>query len=424
MSSESDEIEEKNYKDPALYYMNYEFEIGDIDNYIVEAKIGRGRYSDVYEGIQKKLNEKVVLKILKPITKVKIKRGRGVKNNMNKNLSFACDYLEGAHPKVLEKLLETNMEQTVGYGLDEYSATAKEKIRKACGAPDADIYFLVGGTQTNATMIDSMLKSYEAVLAATTGHICDHEAGAIEFCGHKVITLKQFDGKINSSDIENYMKSYLADKNKDHLVMPGMVYLSQPTEYGTLYSLKELEDISSICKKHNLKLYVDGARLAYALGAKENDVTLKDLARLCDVFYIGGTKCGALSGEAVVIPKHDIPHIFTIIKQHGALLAKGRIAGIQFDVLFTDELYMKIGREAVELANMIKEALHNKNYEFAVNSPTNQIFLKLTDEQIEKFKNKIDLGFWEQLDDGKKVMRIVTSFATTRESVERLISLL
>ena len=344
---------------------------------------------------------------------------------MNKNLSFACDYLEGAHPKVLEKLLETNMEQTVGYGLDEYSASAKEKIRKACGAPDADIYFLVGGTQTNATMIDSMLKSYEGVIAATTGHICDHEAGAIEFCGHKVITLRHNDGKINSNDIEKYIKAYLADKNKDHLVMPGMVYLSQPTEYGTLYSLKELEDISSICKKHNLKLYVDGARLAYALGTKENDVTLKDLARLCDVFYIGGTKCGALLGEAVVIPKHDdIPHIFTIIKQHGALLAKGRIAGIQFDVLFTDDLYMKIGREAVELANMIKEALHNKNYEFAINSPTNQIFLKLTDEQLVKFKDKIDLGFWEQLDDGRKVMRIVTSFATKRESVEKLISIL
>ena len=344
---------------------------------------------------------------------------------MGKNLSFSCDYLEGAHPKILEKLIETNMNQTVGYGLDEYSASAKEKIRKACDAPNADIYFLVGGTQTNATMIDCMLRPYEGVIAATTGHISVHEAGAIEFCGHKVLTLKHTDGKISSYDIDEFMKVFLADESNEHMVTPGMIYLSQPTEYGTLYSLKELEDISSICKRYNLKLYIDGARLAYALGAKENDVSLKDLARLCDVFYIGGTKCGALFGEAVVIPKHDyISHVFTIIKQHGALLAKGRIAGIQFDVLFTDELYMKIGKEAVSLANMIREALHNKNYEFAINSPTNQIFLKLTNEQIERLNGKVDLGFWEQLDDGKKVMRIVTSFATTKESVEKLIGLL
>ena len=283
---------------------------------------------------------------------------------MGNILSFASDYLEGAHPKVMEKLLETNMVQTVGYGLDEYSASAKEKIRNECDAPDADIYFLVCGTQTNATMIDCMLRPYEGVIAAETGHISVHEAGAIEFGGHKVLTLKHIDGKISPRDIENYMKTHMADLNKEHMVMPGMVYLSQPTEYGTLYSLKELEDISSICKKYKLYLYVDGARLAYALGAKDNDVSLKDLARLCDAFYIGGTKCGALFGEAVVIPKHGfIPHIFTMIKQHGALLAKGRITGIQFDVLFTDDLYTKIGKVAVDYANLIREALYNKGYE-------------------------------------------------------------
>ena len=344
---------------------------------------------------------------------------------MGNILSFASDYLEGAHPKVLEKLVETNMLQTVGYGLDEYSASAKEKIRKACDAPDADIYFLVGGTQTNATMIDCMLRPYEGVIAAETGHISVHEAGAIEFGGHKVLTLKHINGKISPHDIENYMKTYMADLNKEHMVMPGMVYISQPTEYGTLYTLKELEDISSICKKYKLYLYIDGARLAYALGAKDNDVSLKDLARLCDAFYIGGTKCGALFGEAVVIPKHGfIPHIFTMIKQHGALLAKGRIIGIQFDVLFTDDLYTKIGKTAVDYANLIREALYNKGYEFAFHSPTNQIFIKLTDKQISGFLDKVNFGFWEGLEDGRKVMRIATGFATTKENVDKLIKML
>ena len=344
---------------------------------------------------------------------------------MGKNLSFSCDYLEGAHPKILEKLIETNMNQTVGYGLDEYSASAKEKIRKACDAPEADIYFLVGGTQTNATMIDCMLRPYEGVLSAATGHISVHEAGAIEFGGHKVLTLNHNNGKISPYDIENYMKVYMADQNKEHMVMPGMVYLSQPTEYGTLYTLKELEDISSICKRYKLQLYVDGARLAYALGTKDNDVTLKDLARLCDVFYIGGTKCGALFGEAVVIPKHGyLPHIFTMIKQHGALLAKGRITGLQFDVLFTDDLYTKIGKEAVDYANLIREALYNKGYEFAFHTPTNQIFIKLTDKQISQFLDNVNFGFWEGLEDGRKIMRIATSFATTKENVDKLIKLL
>lgn len=339
--------------------------------------------------------------------------------------SFSSDYLEGAHPKILEKLIETNMVQSVGYGLDEYSASAKEKIRTACNAPDADIYFLIGGTQTNATMIDCMLRPYEGVISAKTGHISVHEAGAIEFGGHKVLTLNHINGKISPHDIENYMKAYLADQNKEHTVMPGMVYLSQPTEYGTLYTLKELEDISSVCKRYKLQLYVDGARLAYALGSKDNDVTLKDLARLCDVFYIGGTKCGALFGEAVVIPKHGyIPHIFTMIKQHGALLAKGRLTGLQFDVLFTDDLYTKIGKEAVDLANLIREALYNKGYVFAFHSPTNQIFIILSDKQISQFLDHVTFGFWEGLEDGRKIMRIATSFATTKENVEKLINLL
>lgn len=239
---------------------------------------------------------------------------------MEHRLSFSCDYLEGAHPAILQRLCETNFAQTAGYGTDEYCESAREKIRAACGAPNAEIHFLVGGTQTNATVIDALLRSYEGVIAADTGHISVHEAGAIEFGGHKVLTLPQENGKITASQIRALLDQYEDDANRDHTVMPGMVYLSQPTEYGTLYSKKELAAISALCREKRLPLYIDGARLAYALACPENDVTLRDLAALCDIFYIGGTKCGALLGEAVVIPQPGlIPHFFTIIKQHGAL---------------------------------------------------------------------------------------------------------
>lgn len=232
---------------------------------------------------------------------------------MEHRLSFSCDYLEGAHPAILQRLCETNFAQTAGYGTDEYCESAREKIRAACGAPNAEIHFLVGGTQTNATVIDALLRSYEGVIAADTGHISVHEAGAIEFGGHKVLTLPQENGKITASQIRALLDQYEDDANRDHTVMPGMVYLSQPTEYGTLYSKKELAAISALCREKRLPLYIDGARLAYALACPENDVTLRDLAALCDIFYIGGTKCGALLGEAVVIPQPGlIPHFFTI----------------------------------------------------------------------------------------------------------------
>ena len=234
--------------------------------------------------------------------------------NTESRLYFASDYMEGAHPAIIQKLIETNLEKTVGYGLDPYTEDAKEKIRKACGAPDAEVFLLVGGTQTNATVIDALLKSYQGVVAAKTGHIATHESGAIEFGGHKVLTLPEKDGKISAVQIEKLVKDFYDDANYEHMVMPGMVYISQPTEYGTLYSKEELTTISKVCRKNHLPLYVDGARLAYALASQENDVTLADLAALCDVFYIGGTKCGALFGEAVVIPhKGLIPHFFTII---------------------------------------------------------------------------------------------------------------
>ncbi|WP_035767973.1 threonine aldolase family protein [Butyrivibrio sp. NC2002] len=340
-------------------------------------------------------------------------------------LSFVSDYMEGAHPEILKRLLETNMEKSAGYGFDDFSESARDKIRKACAAPDADVFFLVGGTQTNAVMIDSILRPYQGVIAATTGHISGHEAGAIEHGGHKVLEIEQHDGKIKASDIKHVIMEYFNDENHDHMVMPGMVYLSQPTEFGTLYSLNELKEISEVCRDNHVPLYLDGARLAYALACPQNDVTLKDIASLCDAFYIGGTKCGAMFGEAVVIPRHDfIPHLFTIIKQHGALLAKGRIAGIQFDTLFTDNLYDNVGKVAIEAADRIREALDKKGYKQAFDSPTNQIFIILSKKQIDDLSSDIEMGFWQNIDKEHAIMRIATSWATTKEDVDRLIELL
>ena len=340
-------------------------------------------------------------------------------------LSFASDYAEGAHPAILQRLLETNMESSAGYGLDEYSESAREKIRRACDAPEADIFFLTGGTQTNIVMIDALLRPYQGVIAADSGHISVHEAGAIEFGGHKVLTLKQDNGKLTGGLIEECIKQYGSDENRDHMVMPGMVYISHPTELGTLYSLAELEEISNVCRKHHIPLYLDGARLAYALACPENDVTLKDLARLCDAFYIGGTKCGALFGEAVVIPEHDlIPHLFTMIKQHGALLAKGRITGIQFDTLFTDGLYERIGLPAIEAAGLIRKDLIGKGYKLAFKSPTNQIFILLDKADADRLSQEAEMGFWENADKDHVIMRIATSWATQKEDAKKLMEIL
>ena len=340
-------------------------------------------------------------------------------------LQFTSDYLEGAHPAIIKALTDTNLEQSAGYGLDGYSEKAREKIRKACSAPEAEIYFLAGGTQANATVIDALLRSYQGVISADTGHITHHEAGAIEHSGHKVLTVPQRDGKVSVSDVEARIEEYLQDKNNGHAVMPGMVYISHPTEYGTLYTLSELEALSALCKKHNLPLYLDGARLAYALGCPANDVTLPDLARLCDVFYIGGTKCGTLFGEAVVIPKNGfIPHMFSIIKQHGALLAKGRIAAIQFDVLFTDGLYEAIGTGAIEAADRIRQTLKEKGYDIVSSSPTNQILVRMENRQADALAEKVSFGFWRNVDENHVVMRIATSWATTKEQVDALCALL
>ena len=344
---------------------------------------------------------------------------------MSNFLSFSCDYMEGAHPQILKRLMETNLVKTPGYGLDDYSKSAKEKIRDACKAPDAEVFFLVGGTQTNVTMIDAILKSYEGVIAADTGHVSVHEAGAIEFGGHKVLTLPHNNGKINVRQIETLLDDYQNDANRDHMVMPGMVYLSHPTEYGTLYSQAELREISALCRSRNIPLYLDGARLAYALACPQNEITLADIAELCDAFYIGGTKCGALFGEAVVIPKAGwLPHLFTIIKQHGALLAKGRMLGIQFDELFTDYLYGRVGVPAIQAADRIRQILIQNGYTLCFDSPTNQVFCIIENTEMEQLANKVEFGFWEKYDDSHTIIRFATSWATKMEDVEALCTVL
>ncbi len=343
---------------------------------------------------------------------------------MNK-LSFACDYMEGAHPAVLRHLVENNMVKCDVYGNDTFSESAREKIRLACRAPEADVWFLVGGTQTNATVLDAILRPYEGVISAETGHICIHEAGAIEHGGHKVLALPAADGKISASAVQDCIDRYRNDGNREHVVMPGAVYLSLPTELGTLYSLCELEEMSRVCREAGLRLYVDGARLAYALACPENDVTLPDLARLCDVFYIGGTKCGTLFGEAVVFPKHEtVPHFFSITKQHGAVLAKGHVAGLQFDALFTDNLYAEIGFSAIRTAARIRAALKERGYVLPVDSPTNQIFVLLDDTRLRDLSSRVEMSFWDKPDSSHTTMRFVTNWATAEEDVDALLSLL
>ena len=339
-------------------------------------------------------------------------------------LHFDSDYMEGAHPEILRRLTETNLEQTPGYGSDRYTVQAREKIRAACGCPEAAIHFLVGGTQTNATVIGSLLAPYQGVLAAGTGHIATHESGAIEAGGHKVLPLPQTDGKISAADLAHWLSSFYQDENWEHMVPPGMVYLSHPTEYGTLYSKAELEALSAVCHTYHMPLFVDGARLGYALVSEGTDVTLADLARLTDVFYIGGTKVGALCGEAVVFPHGAPAHFMTMVKQQGALLAKGRLMGIQFDVLFTDDLYTRISRNAIETANALKKGLAAKGYRFFMDSPTNQLFVVLENTQLAALEGKAKFGFWEKFDDSHTVVRIATSWATKMEEIEQLIALM
>ncbi len=333
-------------------------------------------------------------------------------------ISFENDYSTGAHPRVLEALAATNLEPAPGYGTDRFCASAAERIRAACADDTADVFFLVGGTQTNAVVISSLLAGYEGVIAADTGHIAVHEAGAIEATGHKVIALPEHDGKLQAAEVEAYLEGFYADANYEHMVFPGMVFIAHPSELGTLYSLAELEELSALCRRYEIPLYLDGARLSYGLAAPESDVTLPDIARLTDAFYIGGTKCGALCGEAVVFPRSAMPaHFLTHAKQHGALLAKGRLLGVQFDTLFADGLYGEVGRTAIDAAAELRRILSEAGCTFFRESPTNQQFVILENSQMEALAERVRFSFWERVDDTHTAIRFVTSWSTTAEDL-------
>lgn len=334
-------------------------------------------------------------------------------------VSFESDYNNGAHPSVLKHLVETNDEQSSSYGSDRFSENARRLIREATQCPDADIFFLVGGTQTNSTVISALLRPYEGVISVPSGHIAVHEAGAIEITGHKVLEIPGRKGKIVPKNLEAEILKMEQDPNACHMVIPGMVYITFPTEYGTIYTAKELEAIYSICREHNLLLYIDGARLGYGLSAAVNDVSLPFLASHCDCFYIGGTKVGALCGEAVVFPRGNAPeHFFTMTKQRGALLAKSRLVGAQFEALFTDNLYFEISKHAIAMATTMKGIFIKAGIQLWNDSPTNQIFVVLDRQMIERLKSRgILFEIWEPVDDTHKLCRFVTSWATRFEDI-------
>ena len=336
-------------------------------------------------------------------------------------ISFECDYNNGAHPEVMRHIVETNDETTQTYGFDKYSLQAKEKIAKACGVASDDVHLLTGGTQANATVVDAMLRSYEAVVCAETGHINVHEAGAIEAFGHKVIGLPQTDGKLAAATLDHWMTVFECDESRDHVAQPGMVYISFPTEMGTLYTASELCALEETCHRHGLRLFVDGARMGYGLEAPGNDITLPLLAAHCDAFYIGGTKVGALCGEAVVFPGGKTPRcFFSIVKRHGALLAKGRLTGVQFDALFTDNLYFRISRHAIERSQQLRQVLSDAGFPFHVDSPTNQQFVVIPNEIVKKLEGKVSFIQWEPYDDNSTVCRFVTNWATTEADIREL----
>ena len=334
---------------------------------------------------------------------------------------FNSDYLEGAHPSIMKRLMDTNMAQSVGYSEDEYCAAAREKIKAACEAPDADVHFLVGGTQTNTTVIASILRPYQGVIAPTSGHINCHETGAIESTGHKVLALPTDNGKITAQQIEEYYLWHHTSPDFEHIVMPGMVYISYPTEGGTIYSKAELTAIYETCQRCGLPLYIDGARMGYGLMSDECDLTLPELARLCDVFYIGGTKVGALFGEAVVVMNPALKKDFRFfMKQRGGMLAKGRLLGIQFDTLFTDDLYLKISRHAIDMAHQIREIFVSAGYPLLFDSPTNQQYPIMPDSELAEIGKNFGYEYWERVDETHSGVRFCASWATTQENVDAL----
>ena len=340
-------------------------------------------------------------------------------------LSFVSDYTCGAHPQVLQRLIDTNTDILPGYGTDAICAAAARKIADACDCEQAQVYFIAGGTQTNQAVISSMLKSYEGVISAATGHINAHEAGAVEYSGHKVLSLPHHDGKLDAAEVRAFIEAFYADGSYDHMVFPGMVYISHPTEYGTLYSKAELTALSAVCREFDIPLFADGARLAYGLMSPETDVTLADLAQLCDVFYIGGTKVGALCGEAVVFTHGNMPaHFNTMVKQRGAMLAKGRLLGVQFDALFTDGLYERIGAHVIDMAMRLKAVFEEKGYRFYLDSPTNQQFVVLDNETLARLQPQVGFTVWEPFDEEHTVVRFVTGWQTTADDIDALAALL
>ncbi len=340
-------------------------------------------------------------------------------------LQFQNDYNEGAHPRILQRLVETNFLQTVGYGEDEFCDRARRTIRRLCQCPDAEVQFLVGGTQTNTTVISAALRPHQGVVAPDTGHINVHETGAIESTGHKVIALPAHEGKITAAQVAECVAQHNADEAFEHMVQPGMVYISFPTEIGTLYSRDELEALSTVCRKRGLPLFIDGARLGYGLAAPDCDITLPELAQWADVFYIGGTKVGALFGEAVVITSKALRRDFRyLIKQRGGMLAKGRLLGVQFDTLFSGNLYFDIAERAVQQALRIRDTLRKWGVDFLVESPTNQQFPILPDAVIERLSHNFLLSSWQRIDATRSAVRICTSWATADTAVDALLAAL
>lgn len=338
-------------------------------------------------------------------------------------IQFQCDYSEGAHPRILERMMQTNFEQTVGYGEDHYCEMARVLVQKACGRPDADVHFLVGGTQANATVISSVLRPHQGVLCVRSGHINVHETGAIEHSGHKVLALEGVDGLLSADSVRAAMEEHLAEDGPEHTVQPGMVYISFSTEVGTVYTLSQLKELSAVCREYGLPLFIDGARMGYGLASDGCDVTLNDIADLADVFYIGGTKQGALFGEAVVIVNESLKKDFRyFIKQNGGMLAKGRLLGIQFMTLFEDGLYFELSEHAVAQAMRIRDAFASKGYRFLVESPTNQQFPILPNSEMERLSADFKFSVWQKIDEGHTAVRFCTSWATKAEAVDALLA--
>ena len=331
---------------------------------------------------------------------------------------FTSDYTEGCHERILQRMMQTNLEQTPGYGTDYHCMNAARYIKTECGREDVDVHFLVGGTQTNLTLIDAALRPHQGAVCAESGHIHVHETGAVEATGHKCLTLPSSDGKITAEQVANLVHLHRIDESMEHTVQPGLVYISNPTEYGTIYSKAELERLSAVCRENGLFLFLDGARLGYGLRCRENDVTLADLAKLCDAFYIGGTKVGALFGEALVLSHPALKRDFRyLIKQHGGMLAKGRLLGIQFETLFEDGLYWQISDHALRMADTLRTALMDAGLPMQVQSPTNQLFPIVPDTLLAKIREKYAVTYMNRVDECSSCIRLCTSWATREEDV-------